>query len=435
MAESTRRQDLRRISLASYAGSAIEFYDFFIYGTAAALVFPTVFFPTLSHVMATTASLATFASAFIARPLGSAVFGHFGDRIGRKQTLVITLALMGVATVGVGLTPSAASIGCAAPLLLVTLRLIQGFAVGGEWAGAALMCAEHAPPSKRGYYGMFTQLGLGTALVLANLAFLVTFQVVDQTSSSFFQWAWRIPFLFSAALIAVALYVRLHVQETPAFTAATTPEEQSPPIATLMRRQRGEVVLAAGAVICAPMLAFQTGTFFTHYAADHLGYSMSLVLGVGVIGGICTAGFVAASAILSDRYGRRFILTIGLALAVPWSFAVFPLIEVGSASTFGVVVATTYALVGFCMGPQASFLPEIFPTQFRYSGSALSHTAGVIIGGSLLPVLSPVLLNYFGGWLVALVMGSLAFVSLISVSLLPETSGRALTEPETQLPR
>lgn len=199
---------LRNISLASYVGSAIEFYDFFIYGTAAALVFPTVFFPHLSPVVATIASLGTFAAAFLSRPIGAAVFGHFGDRIGRKRTLVLTLMIMGTATVGVGLIPSTAAIGLAAPLLLVLLRLAQGFAVGGEWAGSVLLGAEAAPPEQRGYYGMFTQLGLGTALVMANLVFLAIHLTIKDKSTAFLTWGWRLPFLVSALLVGVALYIR-----------------------------------------------------------------------------------------------------------------------------------------------------------------------------------------------------------------------------------
>lgn len=253
-------RELRRISLASYSGSATGFYDFFIYGTAAALVFPTVFFPELSHVMTTTASLGAFAAAFLARPVGAAVFGHFGDRIGRKQTLVVTLVLMGVATVGVGLIPSTASIGIAAPLLLITLRLVQGFAVGGKWAGAVLLSAEHAPPERRGFYGMFTQLGLGTALVLSNLVFLIVYFAFGDSGDAFLQWGWRIPFLLSAVLIATALYIRVKIEEPVAETRAPA---TGAPIAVLMRRQGHQVLLAAGVAICAPMLVFQAGTFFT----------------------------------------------------------------------------------------------------------------------------------------------------------------------------
>ncbi len=415
-------RELRRISLASYSGSATGFYDFFIYGTAAALVFPTVFFPELSHVMATTASLGAFAAAFLARPVGAAVFGHFGDRIGRKQTLVVTLVLMGVATVGVGLIPSTASIGIAAPLLLITLRLVQGFAVGGEWAGAVLLSAEHAPPERRGFYGMFTQLGLGTALVLSNLVFLIVYFAFGDSGDAFLQGGGRIPFLLSAVLIATALYIRVKIEEPVAETRAPA---TGAPIAVLMRRQGHQVLLAAGVAICAPMLVFQAGTFFTHYAAEHLDYSTNMVLLVSVLGGLCAVGFAAASAILSDTHGRRRVMAVGYGLAAPWAFLVFPLVESGNHAVFGAAIVATYALIGICMGPVAAFIPEIFAAEYRYTGAALSHSVGGVIGGALPPVLSPMLLATCGGWAIAAMMGGLALVSLGCVAALPETTGRA----------
>ncbi|KMO70100.1 MFS transporter [Mycolicibacterium chlorophenolicum] len=420
----TATQPLWRISMSSYVGSAVEFYDFFIYGTAAALIFPTVFFPELSPMMATTASLGAFAAAFLARPVGAAVFGHFGDRISRKQTLVVTLLLMGLATVGVGLIPSTATIGVAAPLLLLFLRLVQGFAVGGEWAGAVLLSAENAPQDRRGFYGMFTQLGLGTALVLANLVFYVVQAVFgEDPGSAFFAWAWRIPFLLSGILILVALYIRMHVKDSPVHTESA---HVGTPLAALFRRQGRQVLLAAGVAICAPMLVFQAGTFFTHYAADRLDFSYDLVLMVGVIGGLCAVGFAALSAILSDTYGRRRVVSLGFALTAPWAFAVFPLIETGHKLVFGVTIVVTYCLIGWCMGPLAALLPEIFDPEYRYTGAALSHTLGAIVGGALPPVVSPILLASYGGWAVSVMMGALGLVSLACVLALPETSGRTL---------
>lgn len=419
-------QPLRRIAVASYVGSAIEFYDFFIYGTAAALVFPAVFFPELSHLMATTASLGAFAAAFLARPVGAAVFGHFGDRIGRKQTLVVTLLMMGIATVGVGLIPSTAAIGIAAPLLLITLRLVQGFAVGGEWAGAVLLSAEHAPEDRRGYFGMFTQLGLGTSMVLANLVFLVVHLGLGVDSPAFMQWGWRLPFLLSALLIITALYIRIRVEESPVPAELAAQEHESTPIAELVRRQGRQVVLAAGAAICAPMLVFQAGTFFTHYAADHEHYSLNLVLFVGVLGGLCAVATAAASAMLSDTYGRRRLVGLGFAMAAPWSFVLFPLVDAGSPVLFGLAIVVTYVIVGVCMGPFAAFIPEIFAPQYRYTGAALSHTIGSVIGGALPPVISPILVHAYGGWAVAAMMGALSLISLACAAALPETAGRTL---------
>src|SRR3954466_1170008 len=211
------RSSMKRVAAASFVGSAIEYYDFYIYGTAAALVFPKVFFPHLGATMATVASMATFAAAFLSRPVGAAFFGHFGDRLGRKSTLIATMLIMGLSTVAVGLVPGAVSIGMAAPLILLMLRLVQGFAVGGEWAGAALLSAEYAPAKARGRYGMFTQMGVGSGLVMSSLLFLIVNKTIGESSGAFLHWGWRIPFLFSAVLIAIALYVRMNVAEPPGF--------------------------------------------------------------------------------------------------------------------------------------------------------------------------------------------------------------------------
>lgn len=377
-----------------------------------------MFFPHLTPVVATIASLGTFAAAFLSRPVGAAVFGHYGDRIGRKRTLVLTLLIMGCATVGVGLIPSAADIGLIAPLLLVVLRLAQGFAVGGEWAGSVLLGAESAPPNRRGYYGMFTQLGLGTALVLANLVFLLVHWTIGNKSTAFLTWGWRLPFLLSAALVATALYVRMHIEESPEFTQEQTSDDGGLPLAELLRRQWKEVLLAGGLVSGILMLVYQVGTFFTHYAAVHLHYSKDVVLMAGVIGGICTVGCVAASAILSDRYGQRRCIMAGIALAAPWSLALLPLMELRRPVIFTLAIAVTYAIIGVATGPLAAYLPSIFPTRYRYTGTAMSYNIGGILGGGIPPVISPALLNSFGSWAVGLMMCGLAVLSLLSIMAL-----------------
>lgn len=420
------RKTLRQVSAASYVGSLIEFYDFFIYGTAAALVFPIVFFPDLGHVLATVASLGTFASAFLARPIGAALFGYFGDRLGRKRTLVVTLLMMGVSTVGVGLVPSTAAIGIAAPVLLTALRVMQGLALGGEWAGSALLSAEFAPAGRRGFFGMFTQLGLGSALMLANLVFLGIYALVGRSSTAFLTWGWRIPFLLSAALIITALLVRLHVRETPAFVAVATAAEarRETPMTMLLREQRRPLILAALAVIGALALVYETGTFFTHYATGHLGYSTDLVLVVGVLGGACTVVCVALSASLSDIYGRRRMVGAGYVLALPWSFAVFPLIETRNNFVFAIAIVVTYGIIGIATGPLASFIPEIFAARYRYTGAGLSYNAGGIIGGALPPVASEYLLSSLGSWSIGAMLGILTLMSLVGVALLDETAER-----------
>jgi MFS family permease len=241
---------MKRVAVACLVGSTIEFYDFLVYGTAAALVFPTVFFPHLSPAVATIASMGTFAAAFLSRPLGAIVFGHFGDRLGRKKTLIATLLIMAVSTVAVGLIPSAAAIGVAAPLILIALRLLQGFSVGGEWAGSALLSAEYAPATKRGFYGMFTLLGSGTAAVLTSLTFLGVNYTIGENSPGFLQWGWRLPFLLSAALIGIGLHVRLKINETPVFAQEKARNlVPKAPLAELLRLQRRQVALAAGSFL------------------------------------------------------------------------------------------------------------------------------------------------------------------------------------------
>jgi metabolite-proton symporter len=413
---------MKRVALASLVGTAIEYYDFFIYGTAAALVFPRVFFPNLGPTLAIVASFATFTVAFFSRPLGAALFGHFGDRIGRKRTLVVTLLIMGLSTVAVGLVPSAASIGIAAPLMLLMLRLLQGFAVGGEWAGSALLSAEYAPIGKRGLYGMFTPLGAGTGLVLTNVVFLLVNFTIGETSPMFMTWGWRLPFLLSAVLVLVAVYVRLNIAETPVFVAHKKCNAiLNTPIRELLDDQRREIILAAGVMVANFAFSFMGGTYLMGYANTQLGHPRNLILGVGILGGLSMMALVAISASLCDTLGRRRIIMFGFALALPWSFAVIPLLNTGSSTLFAVVITGTYAIVGVINGPMASFISEIFATRYRYTGAGLAFNLGGIVGGAVPPLISGALLATFGGWAIGLMMAILAFASLTSTYLLPET--------------
>jgi metabolite-proton symporter len=418
---------MKRIALASFVGTAIEYYDFYIYGTAAALVFPHVFFPNQSPTVATIASFATFAVAFISRPLGAAFFGHFGDRIGRKRTLVATLLIMGAATVAVGLVPSAAAIGIGAPLILLALRLLQGFAVGGEWAGSALLSAEYAPAGKRGWYGMFTQLGVGTGLVLTNAIFLAINATVGEKSPAFMDWGWRMPFLFSAVLIIIALYVRLNVAETPVFTAAKKRNAiPKAPLGELLRNQPRQISLATGVMFAIFTFSFMGGTYLMGYGNNELGHPRNLILAVGVFGGLAMMALTAVSAGLCDRYGRRGIILLGFLLALPWSFAVIPLLDTGSPALFAVGIVGTFAILGISYGPLASFIPEIFATRYRYSGAGLAFNLGGIVGGAIPPLISGALLAAYGSWSIGAMMALMVVVSLVSTYLLPETKGAAL---------
>ncbi|ORW64902.1 MFS transporter [Mycobacterium saskatchewanense] len=418
---------MRRVAAACLVGSAIEFYDFLIYGTAAALIFPTVFYPRLSPAMAAIASMATFATAFLSRPLGAAVFGYFGDRLGRKKTLIVTLLIMGASTVSVGMVPSTASIGIAAPLILIVLRLMQGFAVGGEWAGSVLLSAEYAPPGKRGWYGMFTLLGGGTAGVLASLTFLTVNLTIGEKSPAFMDWGWRIPFLISTGLIGIALYVRLNIDETPVFA-----EEKArhlvpkAPLAELLRYQRREILLVAGCFLGGMGFVYIGNTFLVMYAHSHLGYSRTFIWGIGALGGLTSIAFVALSAWLSDRVGRRRVMLVGLAACLPWAFAVIPLMNTRNPVLYAVAVLGMFAAAAVANGPTGAFIPELFATRYRYSGAAVAMNLAGILGAAVPPLIAGTLLATYGSWAIGLMMAALIVASFVSVYLLPETRGTAL---------
>ncbi|KLO45221.1 major facilitator transporter [Mycobacterium nebraskense] len=418
---------MRRIAAACLVGSAIEFYDFLIYGTAAALVFPTVFFPRLGPTLAAIASMATFATAFLSRPLGAAVFGYFGDRLGRKKTLVATLLIMGASTVSVGMVPSTASIGIAAPLILIVLRLLQGFAVGGEWAGSVLLSAEYAPAGKRGWYGMFTLLGGGTAGILASLTFLAVNLTMGENSSAFMEWGWRVPFLISSGLIGIALYVRLNIDETPLFVEETARDlVPKAPLAELLRYKRREIMLVAGSFLGGMGFVYLGNTFLVMYAHNHLGYSRSFIWGVGALAGLTSMACVSFSAWISDRVGRRRVMLCGLAACLPWAFAVIPLLDTRNPVLYVVAVLGMFAAAAVANGPTGAFVPELFATRYRYSGAAVAMNLAGILGAAVPPLIAGTLLATYGSWAIGLMMATLVMASFVSVYLLPETRGTAL---------
>jgi metabolite-proton symporter len=413
---------LKRVAASCLVGTTIEFYDFLIYGTAAALVFPALFFPELGPAVATIASMGTFAAAFLSRPLGALVFGHFGDRLGRKKTLVATLLIMGLSTVGVGLVPSAAAIGAAAPLILIFLRLLQGVAVGGEWAGSALLSAEYAPTAKRGRYGMFTVLGTGAAVVLASLTFLAVNVTIGEHSPAFMQWGWRLPFLGSAALIGIGLYVRLKVDETPVFAKEKARRiVPRAPLAELLRLQRREVALAAGSFLGCISFPYMINSYLSSYASISLGYSRNVILFVGVLGGLAIVLFTVVSATLCDRVGRRRIMLLGWLGCLPWSFVVLPLMETGNSVCYAVAIVGMLAIVSVAYGPTAAFIPELFAIRYRYTGSALAANIAGVAGGAVPPLIAGALQATCGSWAIGLLLAAVALTSLVCTYLLPET--------------
>ncbi len=354
--------------------------------------------------MGTVSSLATFAAAFLSRPVGAAVFGHFGDRLGRKKTLIATLLIMGISTFAVGLVPAAASIGVLAPIILLTLRLCQGFAVGGgEWAGSALLSAEYAPADQRGKYGMFTQLGAGAGLAVSNLVFLLANVTIGEKSRCSWSGGWRVPFLFSGLLVIVALYVRLSIDETPPVFAAEKEKQRGgvvqAPLKELLRTQSTQVLLAAGCMVGIFTMSFLGGTYLLNYAATKIGHPRSLVLTVGVLaGGVALMAFTAISAVLCDRYGRRRIILAGFLVALPWAFLVMPMIDTGSPWLFALAIGGMFAIFGTSYGPIASFLPEIFATRYRYTGAGLAFNLAGIVGGAVPPLIAGLLVSAYGPW-------------------------------------
>ena len=428
---------MRKVAAASFIGTAIEYYDLLIYGTAAALVFPHVFFPDSDPNVAVLASFATFAVAFFARPVGSVIFGHFGDRIGRKRTLVWTLLIMGFATVMIGFLPGYSSgvfgilpggIGALAPILLVLLRFLQGFAVGGEWAGAALLTAEYSPPKKRGLYAMFPQLGPAAAFIMVSATFLVVNLWAGETSTGFLEYGWRVPFLLSAVLVVIGLWVRVSIEETPSFQAMKDSAQSAEPanrfpFMEVIRKQPKEILLAGGA-LAGPFAMFYMGTtFLTSYGTANVGVSRTLILSLGVVAGCIFFATIAIAAVLSDRIGRRPVVLMSCCLSVPWTLVLFPLLNTGNLAVFCASIVITLIITGIGFGPAAAFLPELFESRYRYTGAGLGYNLAGILGGAIPPIIATQLIAGPGSIWVGVMLAVLSLVSVLCLISLKETLG------------
>ncbi|NJQ00368.1 MFS transporter [Streptomyces zingiberis] len=416
---------MRRVATASFIGTAIEFYDFYIYGTAAALVLNTAFFPTLSPVSGTLAAFSTYAVAFVARPLGSVLFGHFGDRLGRKTVLVASLLLMGLSTVAIGLLPDYAAWGVWAPAALVALRFLQGIGLGGEWGGAALLAVEHAPARRRGFYGAFPQLGPSVAYLAATGIFLLLSAVLGD--AAFTDWGWRVPFLASAVLVLVGLHVRLKVSETPAFARVVERRERSRvPVAEALRHHPREVLLGAGAMAAPYVLFYTATTYCLAYATSTLEVPRETVLLVS----LAAVAFLAAGTFLaatrSDLGGRRRPLTAGCAAAAVWGFLLFPLLDTRNPLLMLLALGGAMFWMGVIYGPMGAYLPELFGARVRYTGAGLAYNLGGILGGALAPLIAVRLQSAFGSPAVGWYLTGMALLSLLCVRLLPETGHRRL---------
>ncbi|GAC55962.1 putative major facilitator superfamily transporter [Gordonia hirsuta DSM 44140 = NBRC 16056] len=444
---------MKRVAAASAIGTTIEFYDFFIYGTAAALVFPTVFFPEANQVTGTIASFATFAVAFFARPVGAVVFGHFGDLIGRKRTLVWTLLIMGAATVLIGLLPGYESgvfglfgsgIGIWAPILLVVLRFLQGFAVGGEWAGATLLTSEYAPEGKRGLYAMFPQLGPAFAFFLSSLTFLIASLTVGTASDAFLNYGWRIPFILSMVLVLVGLWVRLAVAETPVFrqtqarqSAEPVPAARKLPFLDAVKFQWKEILIAGGALASLFSLFYMGTAFLTSYAtnADHMGLSRNFVLTSGMIAAVFFGLSTAASAVYSDRFGRRRVIMVSVIVAVPWVLVLFPILQTGGEFAFLVGLIGTLLIFGIAYGPAGALLPELFEARYRYTGAGMGYNLGGIFGGAIPPLIAAPLIAGPGSIWVGVMLAVLSSISVLCTYLIVETKDRKVAVESVRIDR
>lgn len=418
------------VATASFIGTAIEAYDLYIYGFAAAFVLGPLFFPGFSETAQTLAAFATFAASFLSRPLGAIIFGHFGDRLGRKAMLVLSLLVMGFATFCIGILPGFDTLGVAAPLSLVVLRFLQGVGFGGEWGGAVLMSAEHAPRGRRGFYASFPQLGPPVGFLFASGAFLL---VTTAFSDAGFQsFGWRIPFLISIVLVGVGLYVRVRVAETPVFRLAM--EEQSAPgvpVIEVVRRYPKELLLTTGTMVVLFGTFYVFSTFAPSYETTELGLQTSTTLYITMSAIIFMGLTIPVSAAVSDRVGRRNLCLAAAALFGLWALPMFWLIDTGNPALIILAFAVLMVIYGMMYGPVAAFFSEQFETRVRYSGISLGYNLGGIIGGAFTPIIATELLASTGAsWSISLYLVALAAISFFSVFLLSETHSKDLSRIE-----
>ena len=418
-----RANSAGRVLFASLIGTTIEFFDFYIYATAAVLVFPALFFPNADPTTAMLQSLATFAVAFFARPLGSAVFGHFGDRVGRKATLVAALLTMGLSTVAIGFLPTYAQIGVLAPALLALCRFGQGFGLGGEWGGAVLLATENAPPGKRAWFGMFPQLGAPLGFLLSSGTFLALTHFLS--NEDFTTWGWRIPFIASSLLVFIGLYVRLRITETPSFAKAIERNERvEVPMFTLFREHSRTLVLGTVIALTVFVVFYLMTVFALSWGTSSLGYSRETFLQLQMISMVFFALTIPLSAVLADRYGRRITLLVVAALTMIFGLAFEPLFVANDPMACLLFLILGLSIMGLGYGPLGTMLSELFPTSVRYTGASLTFNLAGIFGASLAPYAATWLATEFGIAAVGGYMAVAAGLSLFALSKTPETQYR-----------
>lgn len=430
----TRPSSPRRVAVAGLIGTTIEWYDFFIYALAATLVFAPQFFPSTSSVASNLAALSTFAIGFVARPIGGALIGHFGDRIGRKKMLVLSLLVMGIGTALIGVLPTYATIGVAAPVLLVLVRLAQGLAVGGEWGGATLLALEHArTPAQRTVFSALPQVGLPLGVVLSSLVFLVV--RLGTGDADFVSWGWRIPFLASAVLVVVGLVIRLKLDESPEFERIRAQHTvRRAPILDVLRVPRVWIP-ASGVTIGASVLGNLLLAFVMGYGAQAKLYSPATMLAVTMVGALLWCVALPLAALLAARLGRRRVLVTGIVAMAVWAYPYFALVEAGSVG--GLVVGTVVAAVTIATttGPYGAFLTEAFPAEIRYSGASVAYGISGVLGGACAPIIATLLVSSTGGLgAVAGYVGAAAIVSLVATLALRSPYRRSTDDRSRVVP-
>jgi metabolite-proton symporter len=386
-------RDMRRVIIASLIGTTIEWYDFFLYGTAAALVFNKLFFPKADPLTGAMLAFTTYALGFVARPIGGLVFGHFGDRIGRKRLLMLSLALMGASSSLIGLLPVYSQIGLWAPVLLTLLRLVQGFAVGGEWGGAVLMAGEYGDASRRGAWAGWPQVGVPAGNLLA--AGVLAIMAALQSNADFLAWGWRVPFLLSAALVGFGWWIRSRVAESPVFEAAVaaTGEPETAPALQALRARPGGIAIGAGLRLGENIAYYIVTAVSITYATDVAHISRGTALNALLVGAAAECVAMPFFSALSDRIGRRWIYAIGAGGMGLWAFAFFKLLDTGATIPVMAAIVVGLILHGAMYGPQAAFISELFPTRFRYSGASIAYQLTSVFAGSLAPIIALWLLH------------------------------------------
>jgi metabolite-proton symporter len=427
-------QSVKKVATASFIGTTIEWYDFFLYGTAAALVFGDLFFPESEPLVGTLLAFGTYAVGFAARPVGGVVFGHYGDRIGRKSMLVLSLLIMGVATFLIGVLPTYASIGVVAPLLLVVLRFAQGIGVGGEWGGAVLMSVEHAPKGRRGFFGSWPQMGVPAGLLLSTAVFAIVQAVTSE--AAFMSWGWRVPFLASVILVGVGLFIRLRIMESPAFERVKeTKTEADKPIVDVIRKYPREVLVAMGMRVAENGCFYILTVFVLAYGEDELGLSKGTMLTGVIIAAAIGLVTVPLWGALSDRVGRKPLYMAGAVITTLWAFPLFGLIDTETPILIWLSIVVGVNLGHDLMyGPQAAYFSELFGTRVRYSGASLGYQLASVFAGGFAPLIATALLAANGGdpALVAIYMMVMGLISVVATLYANETYDKDMHEDEEE---